>query len=402
MILFILAAFFFLCLTGILGINALMSFIQHAADTAASMNVVGAYFFQFALLFVPIYLSWRKYTAHAEADQPMRVPFQSWYIVAGLLVAALALGFGYFISGHQPFDAFFLPICTLLVVSIPIFLLFGLASKRLETGTHWRFWSIFGLGMTLGPLILIIAEIGIGLILLIGVVVYVMAVPGLTEEMLRLSSQLQNITNPELAIPLLAPYLTDPKVLALILSYVALIVPLIEELIKPIGVWLFARQIKTPAEGFALGALSGAVYGLIESLGVASNSGANWATLVAVRAGTGLLHITASGLMGWAIVSAVQEKKYLRALLAYAGAVLLHGTWNGMAILFSMSSLDIAVDGKTLSNFAMPAFGALAMLAVGMLLLLFRFNRRLQPAPTLEPDPVPEAANPPEEPPSSE
>jgi hypothetical protein len=186
-------------------------------------------------------------------------------------------------------------------------------------------------------------------------------------------------------------------VLFLTLGYIALLVPFLEELFKPIGVWIFSRQIKTPAEGFVLGALSGAAYGMIESLGVSSVSGADWVGLIATRAGTGLLHVTTSGLMGWAIISAVQEKKYLRFLLAYFGAILLHGTWNGMTVLVSFSSLGTGLQNNDLSALTVPAIGALVMLAGGLFILLLQINRRLHPAPVTEPTPGPESAIPPEE-----
>ena len=203
---------------------------------------------------------------------------------------------------------------------------------------------------------------------------------------------------------LLEPYLSNPKVLALAIGYIAVLVPLMEEIVKPIGVWLFARQIPTPAEGFVLGALSGAAYGLVESLGVSNVSGADWVTLVAARMGTGLLHIGASGLMGWGIVSMVQERRYLRGLLAYLGAVSLHGVWNGMTILFGFSNVLNAAETNHLAHLTVPAFGTLVMLALGMFFLILHANRKLQPAPfptpapvpvseplpALEPDPVPE------------
>ncbi len=388
LILFVLSALTFLCLAALTGLGTLLSLIEHDPQAASQMNIVGAFLFEFLVLLIPAYLSFRKLSAHQAADQPIRVSFAFWQIGAGLFAVAAALGLGYLISDHQPFDAILLPLFTLMAVLIPIFLLFGLASRRLEAGTRWRFWSVFGLGMTLGPLSLIVLELGIGLVILVGVVAYVLVNPSLTDEILRLSTQLEYITDPEGVLNLLTPYLTDPKVIVLLLGYIALLVPILEELLKPIGVWIFSRQIKTPAEGFVLGALSGAAYGMIESLGVSAVSGADWAGLIATRASTGLLHVTTSGLTGWAIVSAVQERKYLRFLLAYAGAVLLHGTWNGMTVVFSISSLGVSSQGQDLSAFAVPAFGALVMLAGGLFILLLQINRRLPAAPAPEPEPA--------------
>ncbi len=110
---------------------------------------------------------------------------------------------------------------------------------------------------------------------------------------------------------MVGPYLSNPAVIATILSYIALIVPLIEELLKPLAVWIFATKIESPAQGFAMGVLCGAAFALIESLNASADGTATWPFIVGIRAGTGLLHMTTSGLVGWGIVSAVREKHIL-------------------------------------------------------------------------------------------
>ena len=60
-------------------------------------------------------------------------------------------------------------------------------------------------------------------------------------------------TNEEVILKLLAPYISNPLVIATVIGYIALIVPLIEELFKPLAVWIFARKIESPAQGFAMG-----------------------------------------------------------------------------------------------------------------------------------------------------
>lgn len=398
LIVFAVAALIYLCLAAVTGVSALISFFEHSTEIASKTNIVGAFGLEFLLVLIPAYLNLRKNMGGQEADRPMRMPFAAWQIGAAVTIIVAAFGFGYLVSGRQPFDAMFLPIFTVLAILTPIVLLFGLAVRRLEAGTSWRFWSVFGLGMTVGPLILIVTELLVGVVMLVGVVAYVMLIPGLADELMHVSAQLRLLSDPTEAVILLEPYLSNPKVLALALGYIAVLVPLMEEIVKPIGVWIFARQVRTPAEGFVLGALSGAAYGLVESLGVSNVSGADWVTLIAARMGTGLLHIGTSGLMGWGIVSMVQERRYLRGLLAYLGAVSMHGVWNGMTILFGFSSALSVTETNHLSNLAIPALGAMAVLAIGMFFLLLHANRRLRlaiiptpaPAPASEPLPEPD------------
>lgn len=48
-----------------------------------------------------------------------------------------------------------------------------------------------------------------------------------------------------------------------------------------------------------MGLLSGAAFALIESLNASADGSTNWPIIVSVRAGTSILHMTASGLVGW-------------------------------------------------------------------------------------------------------
>jgi hypothetical protein len=53
--------------------------------------------------------------------------------------------------------------------------------------------------------------------------------------------------------------------------------------------------------------------------------------------------------VGWALVSAWSQRRYLRLLLTYALAVFIHGLWNGMAVLSIVPSL------QGLTNLSIPS-----------------------------------------------
>jgi hypothetical protein len=343
------------------------------------MNLAAAYFVESIVAFIPAYFGLRKYMRKEDADLPMRLSFARWQVWGSFLAFFVSLGLGSLIASNAPLNVLLLPIFTLAVILIPIWFLFGVGANRLPLGTRWRFWSIFGLGMTLSPFVLIILEILLGIAVLALLIVYVIVNPDLVEKMTRLASQMEGLSDPEQILGLVAPYLSNPKILLIALGYIALAVPLLEELIKPIGVWLFGRQITTSAEGFAMGALSGSAYAFIESLGVAAVSGVDWASLVSARAGTSLLHILTSGLMGSAIVQAFHGRKYLRLLLTYLGAVLLHGIWNGMTVTIAFSTVATWSGlPSDLSRLSVPAIGAMFTLVLGLLASLILFNRRMR------------------------
>ena len=169
--------------------------------------------------------------------------------------------------------------------------------------------------------------------------------PALFQEILDLGRILKLETNEETILKLLAPYISNPLVIATVVGYIALAVPLIEELFKPLAVWIFARKIESPAQGFAMGLLSGAAFALIESLNASGDGTVSWPAIVSIRAGTSLLHMTASGLVGWGIVSAFREKRILRFFAAYFTAVAIHGIWNACAV-----GAGLSMVGELLAN----------------------------------------------------
>jgi RsiW-degrading membrane proteinase PrsW (M82 family) len=169
------------------------------------------------------------------------------------------------------------------------------------------------------------------------------------------------------------------------LIYIAVLVPAIEEIFKPVGVWLFAGKL-SPAQGLTLGALSGAGYGLIETVGVTTQT-SEWASLLFSRIGTGLLHITTSALMGAAIVLAWRERRYLRLLGTYLLAMLLHGLWNSLAIIFTFSTIaELFEQPGVLGTIQSPLIIALVLLAVLLFAILMISNLRMRK--TVSPSPA--------------
>ena len=146
--------------------------------------------------------------------------------------------------------------------------------------------------------------------------------------------RLQNAApDPQAILNTLLPFLVNPGVLFIGLAFISVLVPLVEETLKPIGVWFLAGQKITPAQGFGYGVISGAGFGLFENLGNTSGGGEVWAVLAASRITTLLLHCFTAGLVGWALASAWSQRRYLRLGITFIIAVLVHGLWNGMAVL---------------------------------------------------------------------
>jgi hypothetical protein len=187
-------------------------------------------------------------------------------------------------------------------------------------------------------------------------------------------------------------------VLFLSFAFISVLVPLVEESLKPIGVWFLAGQKITPAMGFGYGVISGAGFGLFENLGNTSAGGDTWALLAATRITTLLLHCFTAGLVGWALASAWSQRRYLRLGVAFAIAVLIHGLWNGMAILSLASSLPDMVNISIPTSY--QRLGSLAdvgviVLGVLVLVLFIGFNAGLRRTTPLMSPPPPGDGQPP-------
>ena len=125
--------------------------------------------------------------------------------------------------------------------------------------------------------------------------------------------------------------------------------------------------------------LSGAAFGVFESLNASADGTISWAVIVAARAGTSLLHIATSGLVGWGIVSAFKEKKFGRLAGAFLAAVLIHGVWNAAAAGAGITAIGETI-GKPewLYNYAPAMLCGLLVLGIGIFAVLLASNRKLR------------------------
>jgi hypothetical protein len=256
----------------------------------------------------------------------------------------LALLAGYWVSSIDTLNWLLLPPIHVIAIGLPVLWLLYLGIRKLPTGSLQRIWGVFGSGLVLGPTLIFVSEffamLAFGFILLIPL----SQQPELQQELNTLLQRLQvSPPSPAGMTQLFAPFLTRPVVILSTLTFIAVIIPLIEEALKPIGVWLLAGSALTPIEGFTAGLLSGAGYALFESL-VLSSGGQDWVFLVTARIGTAVIHILTAGLTGWALALAWREKRYLVLGLTYLAAVFIHGLWNGMTLMITFSSFAETQD----------------------------------------------------------
>jgi hypothetical protein len=297
-----------------------------------------------------------------------------WWILALPLVVLV----GHFVAIHPAIAWLGLPLLHPLAIGIPTVWLLYFAIRRLPLGSSQRMWGVFDSGLTLGPFLIFVLESLVGVAFVVVLVIYLYSQPGMMDKILHWSSLLEQGQSPEILIEDLKPFMTRTVVILGLLLFAAVAVPLIEEALKPIGVWLLFGRKLTPAAGFAAGALSGAGYALIESLALTS-SGAEWSALVLARTGTSALHILTAGLTGWALALAWQKRRFLQLFLVYLLAVMIHGLWNGLTLIYSLDQLTAIPESSWMST-VVHTVGpgaplALILLALGCFLTLLAINR---------------------------
>ena len=240
---------------------------------------------------------------------------------------------------------------------------------------------MFDSGLVLAPALITILEMLAALAFMLPVAIYIASQPELVSKIMSLAETIQETPpSPDVLLHDFGPYLVRPAVLFGVLIFGAVIVPLIEELIKPIGVWLLARRRLRPAAGFAAGALSGAGYALFESLALTSG-GQEWPSLMVARMGTASVHILTTAITGWALVQAWSRRRYVLLGLCYLTSVAIHGLWNGLTIYSAFTALaemqNMAFEFPTTTGLAMVAPTSLVFIFLASLAALILFNRKL-------------------------
>jgi RsiW-degrading membrane proteinase PrsW (M82 family) len=240
------------------------------------------------------------------------------------------------------------------------------------------------------PVVIIIELIGF---MILGIFILIWLVgqsPDLLTQIQHLGESIANgNVGPDALLSTLQPYLEQPGVVLAGLLVLAVITPLVEEFFKPLALWFIPGRRLSEAEGFTLGLVAGGIFALLETLGSLSaltQRSELWLALVLTRTGTGLLHITCSGLTGWGLAAAWQNKRYMKYIGLYLLAVAIHGTWNFLAQLISLEGFMPADSAFSFIGRAAPFLMAgLAIVIFGGLVLVNRHLRSQQPVETQPP-----------------
>ncbi len=309
------------------------------------------------------------------------------FVLFVILIWPLFILLGWFIAGHPTWATFILGPINLFVAGLPVLWILNAAQWNLKGGSQIRKWRIFGFSLTLSPVIIMVLELIVMLILLIVWIGWMAfrfsSNPTLEQDLMFIVNQITLAGDDlDLIIKLLKPYLLRPSVIFWALAIFSGMMPMIEEIFKPLAIWALAKQKITPQEGFVSGLLCGAGFALMEN--VLYFTGAvlaeDWLLMAIGRSGTGVMHMLTSGLVGWALAKTWRDGKWPLMVLATLGAFFLHGLWNALALVAGVAPIFIFGLETTFWQmllFYLPLI-LLLLLSAGGMVAMNRYLRKQQ------------------------
>ena len=142
-----------------------------------------------------------------------------------------------------------MPIINLLALGVPIAILLWAGTRRLTPGSAQRKWSIFGIGITTTPLLIILLEFffmitGFFVVAFVLSLFFQDTVTNINELLFAITGM---ANSQEIPVVQVAELLREPIILTIILLFVSVLIPVLEELIKPAAMLLLWEQQRAEA-----------------------------------------------------------------------------------------------------------------------------------------------------------
>lgn len=367
--------------TGALGsaTYGLYQVAMYSDPTAIDLFLVSAALFWAGLLLLPsAAYSLSRLFKRPIREVPVSAKWSGFLLPLLLSIFAIVLVAGHLSAVTGGVAWFALPPLHVIAATLPMACLAWLGIHKLRIASSQAVSGALASGLALAPAIAVTFEI-IAAVLLFFIAILVIALnPEMTRALETLQVDLDRFQNdPEQTLRAVSEIFNQPAVLGLVLIFFSLAVPLIEEIAKPAAVWLLlaARPLR-PADGFWIGLLGGAGFGLFENL-LSGATSQHWAGVTTLRIGATAFHMATAGLMGWALVRARNERKYLSLLAIYVFSVVVHGIWNGIVLTNSFASMSSSGTSFLPYDISTLSLAALFIIGAGSIALIATFGQNL-------------------------
>ncbi len=273
----------------------------------------------------------------------------------------------------------------LVAIGLPVYVLLRLSIGGRHLLHRWRVWLTFSMGMTLSPFLAVLVEGS--MFLLVIMIMLISFLSANAQNALRLSAlaeQLEQMELTEATLMQIASLLNQPLIFLFGMLFLAIFTPLVEEIAKSLAIWLHVSRLRSPWHGFALGALAGAGFGLVESAWAAVIPDETWGAALTIRAATSAMHILTTALTGWGIGYWLSGRSKAAVGLGYGLAIGIHALWNLSVLVIVSVAIRLLVLPDDPGNLILSTLlGLLALGTIGLLILitpvaLWFINRHLR------------------------
>lgn len=311
-----------------------------------------------------VWQAWRR--LQGQVSTPWQAHW--WWIIVGLIGLLLVITLGQILIGYNLLPSLVAALTQPLVFILASVVILTLAAGGWTGLSRLRVWSHFVSGAWVAVAFSFVAEIVmIGGLAFIVLIVWASVAPEQVQPLIQMLRSRPDQIDQQVILDLLR----RPWVIALAYLVASIIIPLIEELAKSVGVMALVGQRPAPMNAFLGGLLGGLGFGFAESLTNLVNLQDPWFVLVVARLGTLVMHGFTSSLVGWGWGQLAQGKPG-RLALAFLGAVTIHGTWNAAVVTIVFAGLYFT-DNPSATSPLTILMGLWVGLCVLTLILLIPF-----------------------------
>jgi RsiW-degrading membrane proteinase PrsW (M82 family) len=320
-----------------------------------------------------------------RASAPFRLPAIGWLLVLYILVLVA----GQLIISFDIFPTLTFPPFHILAAGIPPLAILAFTSRAFKPASlRWREIIVhLSGGAFLSTTLAFLTEIVIGLLVLVIAFLVTALIPSGREFIESLADKVQNPTwlqNPENVLEIL---LFPPVAISIVLIFVIL-APMIEELLKLLGVALMSYRRPARVQVFVWGLASGAGFALVENLFNTVLALDVWGFIMLLRVGGTAMHCLGTGLMALGWQDLLINRRLGRLIGAYALSLTIHALWNGIIIgIAGISVLATSVTGEItlalIGSVVIILLIALVGLTVALLVAIVVLTKRLQKGQSL-------------------
>ena len=301
-------------------------------------------------------------TGHGSRTAARAFPPLIFFVVAFVVTIALGLA----TQQIKSFANYLFPPWYFFAAVIPALTILAYAAHRLgKTSGVRALITSFTWGALGATAIAAVVELLTAFILVLGAILLVALVSGNPNFLQELQSNLTRMRgslDPETATNLFA----NPATVIGTLIYLAGVVPLIEETLKTLVIAFIDPKRTQRQDAVLWGIAAGAGFAIVENIFNGSAVLSLWAMVVLTRVGATSMHIANGVTMGRGWYAARVERRWSRLVIAFVTSVFFHGLWNGLAIIMSVSAMNIT-SSATIS--ISPATLLVVALATALIIL---------------------------------